>query len=84
MKNIFIHLISAKSNMIGNFVARNLLRTFFSEIYSGIIWRRIIDEEEYDLFLFYQIKYDWRFPREKFSEDLRFREFFWIHLTKIY
>ena len=84
MKNNIIHFISANSNMIGNFVERILLKNFFSETYSAIIWRRIIDEEEYDLFLFYQIKYDWRFPREKFSEILLFREFFWIHLTKIY
>ena len=56
MKNNFIHLISVKSNRIGDLLARNLLRTFFSEISSRIIWRRFLDEEEYDSFLFYQIK----------------------------
>ena len=84
MKNIIIHLISAKSNMIGDLLERNLLKTFFSEISSRIICQGFFDEEEYDSFLFYQIKYYWRFPREKSSEDLLFRDFFWIHLTKIY
>ena len=84
MKNNFIHLISVKSNRIGDLLARNLLRTFFSEISSRVIWRRFLDEEEYDSFLFYQIKYDWRFPRKKFSEDPPFREFFWGHLMMIY
>ena len=71
MKKNMILFISVNSNMIGNFVERNLLKIFFSEIYSGIIWRRVIEEEEYDFFLFYQIKYNCKFPREKFSEDLQ-------------
>ena len=35
MKNIFIHLISAKSNLIANLLEKNLLKTFVLEISSG-------------------------------------------------
>ena len=44
-KNIIIHLISDKPNIIINFLERYLLKIFFLEIFSGFVWRRFFDEE---------------------------------------
>ena len=76
MKKNMIHFFSIKSNIIVDLLERSPLKIFLLEISSGFI-----NEEYFHSSLFCQIKSDCKSPREKSSEDLLFRDFFWMNLT---